>query len=41
MKALIIKVTGILVLLTLAGCQTAYYSAMEKIGIDKRDILVD
>ena len=27
--------------MSLAGCQTAYYGAMEKIGIDKRDILVD
>ncbi len=25
----------------LTGCQTAYYSAMEKVGIHKRDILVD
>lgn len=28
-------------LLTLAGCQSAYYSAMEKVGVHKRDILVD
>jgi len=28
-------------LLALAGCQSAYYSAMEKAGIHKRDILVD
>jgi ElaB/YqjD/DUF883 family membrane-anchored ribosome-binding protein len=28
-------------LLTLAGCQNAYYSAMEKVGLHKRDILVD
>ncbi len=28
-------------LLTLIGCQSAYYSAMEKAGIHKRDILVD
>ncbi len=28
-------------LLTLAGCQSAYYSAMEKAGLHKRDILVD
>lgn len=26
---------------SLTGCQTAYYSAMEKVGIHKRDILVD
>lgn len=25
----------------LAGCQSAYYGAMEKVGIHKRDILVD
>ncbi|BBN80199.1 DUF2959 domain-containing protein [Pseudoalteromonas sp. A25] len=25
----------------LSGCQTAYYSAMEKVGIHKREILVD
>lgn len=25
----------------LSGCQTAYYSAMEQVGIHKRDILVD
>ncbi|EKM94068.1 DUF2959 domain-containing protein [Stutzerimonas degradans] len=29
------------VMLTLSGCQSAYYSAMEKAGIHKRDILVD
>lgn len=29
------------VALSLAGCQTAYYGAMEKLGIEKRDILVD
>jgi len=30
-----------LLTLTLAGCSGAYYGAMEKIGIAKRDILVD
>ncbi|WP_088332715.1 DUF2959 domain-containing protein [Lacimicrobium sp. SS2-24] len=25
----------------LSGCQSAYYSAMEKVGFEKRDILVD
>lgn len=29
------------VMLTLSGCQSAYYSAMEKAGVHKRDILVD
>ena len=28
-------------LLVLTGCQSAYYSAMEKVGVHKRDILVD
>ncbi|NOU51919.1 DUF2959 domain-containing protein [Pseudoalteromonas sp. JBTF-M23] len=28
-------------ILMLSGCQTAYYSAMEKVGIHKREILVD
>ncbi|MBO9496336.1 DUF2959 domain-containing protein [Thalassotalea sp. G20_0] len=27
--------------LLLAGCQSTYYSAMEKVGIHKRDIMVD
>ncbi|MGI2261086.1 DUF2959 domain-containing protein [Shewanella sp. GXUN23E] len=27
--------------LTLTGCQSAYYSAMEKVGYHKRDIMVD
>ena len=27
--------------LTLTACQSAYYSAMEKVGVHKRDILVD
>ncbi len=30
-----------LLLSALAGCQSAYYSAAEKVGIHKRDILVD
>ncbi|WP_439136461.1 DUF2959 domain-containing protein [Pseudomaricurvus sp.] len=30
-----------LLVMTLAGCQTAYYSAMEKVGVHKRDIMVD
>ncbi|MDP5144377.1 DUF2959 domain-containing protein [Rheinheimera baltica] len=28
-------------LLSLSACQTAYYSAMEKVGVHKRDILAD
>ncbi|WP_275724442.1 DUF2959 domain-containing protein [Vibrio furnissii] len=26
---------------TLTGCQSAYYSAMEKVGVHKRDIMID
>ena len=25
----------------LTGCQSAYYAAWEKVGVEKRDILVD
>lgn len=28
-------------LLTISGCQSAYYSAMESVGVHKRDILID
>lgn len=28
-------------LLALTGCQTVYYSAMERFGVEKRDIMVD
>lgn len=31
----------LLSILTLTGCQSAYYSAMEKVGYHKRDIMVD
>lgn len=31
---------GLLLLITV-GCESTYYSAMEKIGVEKRDILVD
>lgn len=37
MKHLIV----VLLSLTLFGCQTAYYAAWEKLGVEKRDILVD
>ena len=38
----ITQVSFILVtVLILVGCQTMYYGAMEKIGVEKRDILVD
>lgn len=28
-------------LLSLTACQSAYYTAWEKLGVEKRDILVD
>lgn len=31
----------IVALMFLAGCQSAYYATMEKLGLEKRDILVD
>ena len=34
-------VTILIIILSLFGCQKAYYSAMEKAGIHKRDIMVD
>jgi len=35
------KLCIVVSLLTLASCSSAYYSAMEKVGIHKRDIMVD
>lgn len=32
---------SIVLIITLSGCSSAYYSAMEKVGIHKRDIMVD
>lgn len=37
----LVNLNCLLVLLLLTGCSTAYYGAMEKVGIHKRDILVD
>jgi GH15 family glucan-1,4-alpha-glucosidase len=34
-------VLSVAVLVTLAGCSSMYYGAMEKLGFEKRDILVD
>ncbi|AEF05370.1 MULTISPECIES: DUF2959 domain-containing protein [Alteromonas] len=33
--------TAIIAMLVLTGCQSAYYAAWEKVGVEKRDILVD
>lgn len=35
------KILLLVLLLPLAACQTVYYSAMEQVGVHKRDILVD
>ncbi|WP_114324735.1 DUF2959 domain-containing protein [Candidatus Colwellia aromaticivorans] len=35
------KLCVIISFITLSGCSSAYYSAMEKVGIHKRDIMVD
>ncbi|MGB1262486.1 MAG: DUF2959 family protein [Cognaticolwellia sp.] len=35
------KVLVALTVILLCGCQSAYYSAMEKVGVHKRDIMLD
>jgi hypothetical protein len=35
------KLSLILLCLTLGACQSTYYAAMEKVGVHKRDILID
>lgn len=41
MKILFRALLAAFMLTTLTACQTAYYSAMEQVGVHKRDILVD
>lgn len=41
MRLVELGIIGALSLTCLAGCQSAYYSAWEKVGVEKRDILVD
>lgn len=41
MKLISRALLGSVLLIALTGCQTAYYSAMEQVGVHKRDILVD
>lgn len=36
-----IKIILLTLLIAITGCQSAYYSAMEKVGKHKRDILID
>lgn len=41
MKRMLQGLVSALVVLSLTACSSAYYGAMEKVGIHKRDILVD
>lgn len=41
MKRIVLVCVMLLSMPLFSGCQSAYYSAMEKVGIHKRDILVD
>jgi len=41
MKTLYKHITLILLAVSLSACQTVYYSAMEKVGVHKRDIMLD
>ena len=41
MKTLCKYISFALLCLSLTACQTAYYSAMEKVGVHKRDIMLD
>jgi len=41
MKQKVRALLGASLLVALTGCQTAYYSAMEQVGVHKREILVD
>ncbi len=41
MKRIVLACVMLLSMPLLSGCQSAYYSAMEKVGVHKRDILVD
>ena len=41
MRTLTLILSMTLLTLTLAGCESTYYAAMEKVGLEKRDILVD
>lgn len=41
MRKLLTLVGALAIAIVLTGCQSAYYGAMEKVGVHKRDILVD
>lgn len=40
-KGILLPVVCLLTLLSLQACETAYYGAMEKVGVHKRDIMSD
>jgi ElaB/YqjD/DUF883 family membrane-anchored ribosome-binding protein len=40
-KQILLSALVLTLTLALSGCQSAYYSAMEKVGVHKRDILID
>jgi hypothetical protein len=40
-KQTLLSASMLVLTLALSGCQSAYYSAMEKVGVHKRDILID
>ena len=40
MKTLYKNIALVFVLISLSACQSAYYSAMEKVGVHKRDIML-
>ncbi len=42
LKSTIVRSVGLFfIMLSLTACQSAYYSAMEKVGVHKRDIMLD
>jgi len=41
MKSITINLSLVFLIFSIVGCQSAYYSAMEKVGKHKRDILID
>lgn len=40
-KGILLPLVCLMALLSLQGCETAYYGAMEKVGVHKRDIMSD
>ena len=38
---ILLLIVAAMTFLSLSGCQSAYYSTMEKLGVHKRDIMAD